>query len=73
MKPKNIIRENLDKVIKLCKQMLDLADLGDRHREDAGCGVVFGTLRDDAYKVLRMAEKEKEKHSKEINKDMTSD
>ncbi len=72
MKPKNIIKENLDKVIRLCRQMLDLADLGDRHREDAGCGVVFGALRDDAYKVLRMAEKEKEKHSKEIDKNKTN-
>jgi len=55
--------KNLSKVVELCKRMLELADHGDRHREDAGCGVVFGTLRDDAYKIMKLAEKELLKHN----------
>lgn len=51
---------NLKKVITLCYQMLELADHGDQERNDPGSGVVYGTLRDAAYKVRRLAEKELE-------------
>ncbi len=56
------INEALMDVLRLCRQMLQLAERGDALRRDAGCGVVFGTLRDDAYKVRRLAERELEKH-----------
>jgi len=49
---------NLKKVIALCYQMLELADHGNQERSDPGSGVVYGTLRDAAYKVRRLAEKE---------------
>ncbi len=49
---------NLKKVISLCYQMLEIADHGDQERDDPGSGVVYGTLRDAAYKIRRMAEKE---------------
>ncbi len=49
---------NLKKIIDLCYEMLELADHGDKLRIDDGCGVVYGTLRDAAYKVRRLAEKE---------------
>ncbi|MFO7557750.1 MAG: hypothetical protein R6X10_02880 [Desulfobacterales bacterium] len=49
---------NLKKIIDLCYEMLELADHGDKFRIDDGCGVVYGTLRDAAYKVRRLAEKE---------------
>ncbi|MEW5734990.1 MAG: hypothetical protein AB1921_09050 [Thermodesulfobacteriota bacterium] len=50
--------ETLKKVIEISYQMLELADHGDRMRQDAGSGVVYGALRDAAYKIRRMAEKE---------------
>lgn len=50
--------EHLRKVIDISYQMLELADHGDRVRQDAGSGVVYGFLRDAAYKIRRMAEKE---------------
>jgi hypothetical protein len=56
------IDENLNKLIVLCGQMLDLADRGDAERTDAGCGIVYGTLRDTAYKMRRMAKAELQKH-----------
>ncbi len=55
--------ENLKKLIALCGEMLDLADRGDEDRTDAGCGIVYGTLRDSAYKMRRMAKTELQKHS----------
>jgi len=44
--------------------MIDLADQGDMDREDTGCGVLYGVLRDCAYKINKLAEQEKEVHIK---------
>ncbi len=53
---------NLEKVIAFCAEMLELADLGDNYRTDNGCGIVFGTLRDSAYKIRRLAKDELIQH-----------
>ena len=58
------IDKNLQTVIDLCFEMLELADHGDKHRQDDGCGVVFGELRDSAYKIRQLAENELVKHKK---------
>jgi hypothetical protein len=42
--------------------MIDLADMGDADREDTGCGVLYGILRDSAYKLRKLAEEEKKAH-----------
>ncbi len=60
--PTNIANDNLRKVIQLSYEMLELADRGDKFRQDIGCGVVFGTLRDEAYKIRRLAEEELSQH-----------
>jgi hypothetical protein len=60
------INDNLKSLISLCGQMLDLADRGDAERTDAGCGVVYGTLRDTAYKMRQMAKVELQKHISNI-------
>ncbi|MBN1906156.1 MAG: hypothetical protein JW927_13780 [Deltaproteobacteria bacterium] len=57
--------ESLLKVIELTEEMIQLSDEGDALREDAGCGVLFGVLRDSAYRIKKMAEKERDAH---INK-----
>jgi hypothetical protein len=44
--------------------MIHLADLGDEHREDVGCGILFGVMRDAAYRIKQLAEEEKRKHIK---------
>ncbi len=56
--------KNIKKTLKLAEEMLDLADNGDAVREDAGCGVLYGVLRDSAYKIRKLAETEKEAHMK---------
>jgi hypothetical protein len=60
-----LINSNLRNVIKLCNEMLELADYGDKCRTDAGCGAVYGTLRDTAYKVRRLAKNELAQHDSE--------
>jgi hypothetical protein len=42
--------------------MIELANQGDTDREDTGCGVLYGVLRDSAYKIRQLAEKEKGRH-----------
>ena len=42
--------------------MIKLADRGDIDREDNGCGILYGMLRDAGYKIKNLAEAEKEKH-----------
>jgi hypothetical protein len=44
--------------------MLDLADRGDAVREDKGCGVLYGVLRDSAFRIKQLAEAEREAHIK---------
>ena len=56
--------ESLKRTFELAKNMLDLADEGDRVREDAGCGVLYGVLRDSAFKIKLLAEAEKDAHIK---------
>ena len=60
--PKRRVNDNLRKVIQLSYEMLELADHGDKFREDTGCGVVYGTLRDVAYKIRQLAEEELLQH-----------
>jgi hypothetical protein len=56
--------QNLIRTIRLTREMLALADEGDRDRDDDSCGVVYGILRDAAYHIRKLAEQECEKHKK---------
>ena len=53
---------NIKKTLNLVDEMIKIADMGDIEREDNGCGILYGVLRDSAYKVKKLAEREKEKH-----------
>lgn len=53
---------NIQSTLDLVEDMLKIADQGDIEREDIGCGILYGVLRDSAYKVKKLAEDEKEKH-----------
>ena len=53
---------NIKKTLVLVNEMIKVADKGDIEREDTGCGILYGVLRDSAYKLKKIAEKEKESH-----------
>jgi hypothetical protein len=53
---------NLKQAILLAERMIKLADKGDGDREDIGCGILYGMLRDSGYKIKQLAESEKHKH-----------
>ena len=55
---------NIKKTLALVNEMIKVADKGDIEREDTGCGILYGVLRDSAYKLKNLAEKEKEAHIK---------
>jgi hypothetical protein len=54
--------ENLVRTLRLTREMLALADEGDRDRNDDSCGIIYGVLRDMAYRLRAMAESECAKH-----------
>ena len=59
MKPCNL---HIAKTLELVENMIDLANRGDTDREDNGCGILYGILRDSAYKLKKLAEEEKQNH-----------
>jgi hypothetical protein len=54
--------QNVVEVLRLSRDMMLLADKGDATRKDASCGVLYGTLRDTAYKLRHLAEHEIQVH-----------
>ena len=61
-KPVRPCNLHIAKTLELVEEMIDLANLGDSDREDNGCGILYGILRDSAYKLKKLAEEEKENH-----------
>jgi len=53
---------HLRQVILLAERMIKLAHDGDDDREDTGCGILYGMLRDSGYKIKQLAEAEKRNH-----------
>ncbi len=54
--------ENVRRVLSMTREMLALADDGDRDRDDQGCGILYGILRDAAYRLRGEAEEERRRH-----------
>jgi hypothetical protein len=70
MKPCN---NNIIEALNLSHQLLLLADKGDIEREDDGCGVLFGIIRDSAYRIQSEAKKEVAMHKKNGKWDTDTD
>ncbi len=54
--------KNIARTIELANQMIKLAQTGYEQQEDPGCGVLYGILLDSGYKILDLAQKEKQAH-----------
>lgn len=54
--------KNITKTLKLVEDMIQLANSGDEERDDVGCGVLYGILRDSAYRIKKIAEQERSEH-----------
>ena len=55
--------QHIRRALTLADALLTLADEGDAVRKDVGCGVLFGTIRDCAYKIRAQAESELVEHN----------
>ena len=53
---------NIKTTLELGEARIQLAERGDSDREDSGCGILYGVLRDAAYKIKQVAEMEREAH-----------
>ena len=56
--------KSIQKTLEMVKTMLEVADRGDAVREDTGCGILYGVVRDSAYRIKKLAELEKAAHIK---------
>ena len=54
--------ETLRQVKRLSYEMLALADEGDQYRNDPSCGILYGILRDMAYRLRQLADEECDRH-----------
>ena len=54
--------QNIVRAMELSDQLMRLAEDGDGFREDESCGVLFGVVRDCAYRIRSLADKEMSKH-----------
>lgn len=52
------------RTLELAEEMLRVANDGDAVREDPSCGVLYGVVRDSAFRIKKLAEEEKEAHIK---------
>lgn len=57
--------ENIVKALRLAREMMLLADVGDEHRQDKSCGALYGALRDAAYQLKALAEAERAFHQQQ--------
>ena len=55
---------NIKSALKLADEMIELAEKGDADRTDTGCGILYGIIRDSAWKIKKTAELEKNAHIK---------
>jgi len=62
---KDYCNEVIERILELANKMIALANEGDAKRQDVGCGVLFGTLRDSAYKLKSLAEVEVAEHKRQ--------
>jgi hypothetical protein len=56
------VNEKIFRVLELSRELLKIADEGDEARTDKGSGILFGTVRDNSYKLIRLAQQELEVH-----------
>ena len=54
--------DNIRRALEMSKGLIILADNGEMAMEDDGCGVLYGVVRDCAYRIRAEAEREREAH-----------
>ena len=55
--------DSILEVLRLTQELLALADRADTEEEDDSCRILFGVVRDCAFKIHSEAEREVQRHS----------
>jgi hypothetical protein len=59
---KELCNEHIKEALDLVRGLIILADEGERDGNDDGCRLLYGVIRDCAYKIKYEAEREKDAH-----------
>ena len=59
---KELCNEHIKETLELVRSLIILADEGERDPRDDGCRLLYGVIRDCAYKIKNEAEREKFAH-----------
>ena len=62
---KSRCNKHIRKALEMSRELNLLADNGDLDSEDDGCRVLFGVIRDCAYKLRAQAERERDAHKQQ--------
>jgi hypothetical protein len=54
--------QSIKDTLALVEKMLAIADRGDAVREDDSCGILYGVVRDSAFKIRKLGEAERAAH-----------
>ncbi len=61
--------ENILKALEFVQEMTKLAEIGDVDSEDDSCNIHYGTSRDSAYQIRKIAVAENDKHIKKRSRE----
>jgi len=53
---------HLEESLKLAERLIDLSFKGDQDREDNGCGIIYGVMRDAGFRLKHLVSREMETH-----------
>jgi len=59
---KQLCNEHIKESLDLVRSLIILADEGERDSSDDGCRLLYGVIRDCAYKIKNEAERERSVH-----------
>ena len=59
---KQLCNEHIKETLKLVRRLIIQADEGERDSKDDGCRLLYGVIRDCAYKIKYEAERERKSH-----------
>jgi hypothetical protein len=60
---------NLKQSLELAERMISLSFSGDADREDNGCGIIYGVMRDAGFRLKDLVTREIDNHRQKAGRD----
>ena len=57
-----LCNKHIKEVLEIVQHMIELAESGAMDSEDNSCVALYGIIKDSAYRIRQMAEKERQQH-----------